>query len=53
MFESFPGESEVELEMRTREGRRRLRFGDGYRVRQSAALQAELSALVGAGAQAA
>ena len=53
VFESFPGESEVELEMNTREGKRRLRFGDGYRVRASAALRAELSALVGAGAQAA
>ena len=53
VFESYPGESEVELEMLTREGKRRLRFGDGYRVKQSAGLKAELDALISTGAQAA
>jgi phage-related protein len=41
------------LEMQTREGMRRLRFGEGYRVRRSAALDAELHALLGSPAQAA
>ena len=31
IFEDFPGESEVVLEVHTRTGRRRLRFGDGFR----------------------
>ncbi len=53
VFEHFPGETDVMLEMRTRDGKRMLRFGDGYRVRPSAALTAELSALVGTGVQAA
>jgi len=53
VFEHFPGEAEVLLEMETREGTRRLRFGEGYRVRPSAALRAELDALLGTGAQAA
>ena len=53
VFEHFPGDSEVMLEMETREGTRRLRFGDGYRVRPSAALRAELDALLGSGARAA
>jgi DNA polymerase-3 subunit alpha len=47
LFESFPGESEVLLEMRTREGIRRLRFGSEYRVAPSAALRAELDQLLG------
>ena len=53
VFEHFPGEAEVTLEMETREGTRRLRFGDEYRVRPSAALRAELDALLGSGARAA
>ncbi|MDP9228802.1 MAG: DNA polymerase III subunit alpha, partial [Actinomycetota bacterium] len=53
VFENFPGDSEVLLEMETREGKRRLRFGDGYRVKPSASLRAELDALLGSGAQAA
>jgi DNA polymerase-3 subunit alpha len=53
VFESFPGETEVMLEMQTRAGMRRLRFGDGYRVRDSAALHAELDALLDSGARAA
>ena len=53
VFENFPGETEVILEMETREGLRCLRFGSGYRVRPSAALHAELDALLGTSAQAA
>jgi DNA polymerase-3 subunit alpha len=47
VFSGFPGESEVVLEMRTREGTRRLRFGDGYRVRVNPALRAEIDSLLG------
>jgi DNA polymerase-3 subunit alpha len=49
----FPGDSEVLLVMRTREGMRELRFGREYRVRRSAALDAELDALLGTAARAA
>jgi len=47
VFGHFPGENEVLLEMRTREGIRRLRFGNDYRVSPSAALRAELDQLLG------
>jgi DNA polymerase III subunit alpha len=53
VFASFPGESEVVLEMRTREGIRRLRFGAGYRVSTSPALRAEIDQLLGPAALAA
>jgi DNA polymerase-3 subunit alpha len=53
VFAGFPGECEVVLEMRTREGTRRLRFGDGYRVRVNPALRAELDSLLGPAALAA
>jgi DNA polymerase-3 subunit alpha len=53
VLENFPGEAEVMLEMQTREGLRKLRFGEDYRVRRSAALDAEIDALLGSGAQAA
>jgi DNA polymerase-3 subunit alpha len=53
IFHHNPGEIEVELEMETRDGTRRLRFGTDYRVRPSAALDAELDALLGAGSRAA
>ncbi|HEX6585542.1 MAG TPA: DNA polymerase III subunit alpha [Solirubrobacterales bacterium] len=53
IFEHFPGESEVILEMQTRDGIRRLRFGSEYRVHPSAGLHAELDALLGAAARAA
>jgi DNA polymerase-3 subunit alpha len=53
IFESFPGQAEVMLEMETRDGPRRLRFGDGYRVHPSAQLTAELDGLLGIGARAA
>ena len=47
LFESFPGRTEVVLEMATAEGTRRLRFGDDYRVDPSHALRAELDELLG------
>jgi DNA polymerase-3 subunit alpha len=53
IFQHNPGDTEVELEMATRQGRRRLRFGSDYRVRPSAALDAELDALLGTAAHAA
>jgi DNA polymerase-3 subunit alpha len=53
IFQHNPGDTEVELEMETRDGTRRLRFGSDYRVRPSAALDAELDALLGAGSRAA
>ncbi len=53
VFDHFPGETEVMLEMQTREGLRRLRFGTDYRVRVSGALRAELDGVLGPGAMAA
>ena len=53
VFGDFPGENEVLLEMRTREGVRRLRFGTDYRVSPSPALRAELDQLLGPAALAA
>jgi DNA polymerase III subunit alpha len=47
VFQSFPGECEVVLEMKTREGTRRLRFGHDYCVAPSQALRAELDHLLG------
>ncbi len=49
----FPGDSEVVLVMKTREGPRELRFGSGYKVRRSAGLDAELDAVLGAATRAA
>jgi DNA polymerase III subunit alpha len=53
IFEHFPGDAEVLLEMETRQGLRRLRFGSDYRVRPSAALDAEIDTLLGTAARAA
>jgi hypothetical protein len=39
--------------METRDGLRRLKFGSGYKVTQSAALAAELDVVLGSGARAA
>jgi len=48
IFEDFPGESEVVLEVHTRTGSRKLRFGDGFRVAgRNAALKAELDRVLG------
>ncbi len=47
LFGSFPGDCEVVLEMETREGPRRLRFGRDYCVTPSQALRAELDQLLG------
>jgi DNA polymerase III subunit alpha len=53
IFEHFRGDTEVLLEMQTREGPRRLRFGSDYKVRDSSGLRAELDVLLGAGVMAA
>jgi DNA polymerase-3 subunit alpha len=53
VFDHFPGETEVLLEMQTREGTRRLRFGSDYKIRLSGALRAELDGLLGPGVMAA
>lgn len=47
VFESFPGESEVVLVMRTASGDRRLRLGPAYKVTPSTGLRAELDRLLG------
>jgi DNA polymerase III subunit alpha len=47
LFESFPGRTEVLLEMKTREGTRTLRFGAEYRVSPSGSLRAQLDELLG------
>ena len=48
VFEDFPGESEVVLEVHTRTGLRRLRFGDDFKVAgRNAALKAELDRVLG------
>ena len=47
LFEGFPGQSEVLIEMTTREGVRRLRFGPDYKVSPSGALRAQVSELLG------
>jgi DNA polymerase-3 subunit alpha len=48
LIASYPGESEVVLDMRTTSGPRRLRLGPGYRVAATATLRAELDHLLGA-----
>jgi DNA polymerase-3 subunit alpha len=48
LLASYPGESEVVLDMRTSSGPRKLRLGSGYRVAPNAALRAELDHLLGA-----
>jgi DNA polymerase-3 subunit alpha len=50
VLEHFPGESEVELEMDTSAGLRRLRFGPGFRVTPTRELRSELDDLLGPGA---
>jgi DNA polymerase III subunit alpha len=47
VFQAFPGDCEVLLDMQTREGTRRLRFGHEYCVKPSHALRAELDQLLG------
>jgi DNA polymerase-3 subunit alpha len=48
VFERYPGEAEFVLEMQTRAGLRRLRFGAEYRVAgRNAGLAAELRRLLG------
>jgi DNA polymerase-3 subunit alpha len=47
VFAAFPGGCEVQLEMQTHDGTRRLRFGSDYCVAPSPALRAELDQLLG------
>ncbi len=47
VLESFPGPSDVVLEVRTSSGPRRLRLGPDYRVAPCASLRSELSELLG------
>ena len=48
LFERYPGDCEFVLEMHTRTGLRRLKFGKNIRVpARNAALKAELDALLG------
>ena len=48
LFERYPGDSEFVLEMHTRSGLRRLRFGDDYKVKaRDAGFKAELEELLG------
>ena len=48
LFERYPGDAEFVLEMYTRSGVRRLRFGDGYKIAgRNGALSAELDRLLG------
>ncbi len=47
VFANFPGDAEVVLEMKTREGVRKLRFGTAYKVDASVGLRAEIEDLLG------
>ncbi len=47
LLAGFPGDAEVVIELQTSTGHRRLRLGQGFRVKRSAALHAELDALLG------
>jgi DNA polymerase-3 subunit alpha len=54
LFERYQGETEFVLEMHTRTGLRRLKFGDNYKVKaRDAGFKAELEALLGAATPAA
>jgi DNA polymerase III subunit alpha len=50
LLETFPGDSDVVLEMATSAGRRTLRLGPSYRVSATASLKAELDHVLGAAA---
>jgi hypothetical protein len=47
LLETFPGESDVILDMMTRGGRRPLRLGPSYRVSPTMSLKAELGHILG------
>jgi DNA polymerase III subunit alpha len=47
LLAGFPGESEVVIELKTSGGARRVKLGSDFRVARSAALHAELDALLG------
>ena len=46
IFEDFPGECELVLEVHTSNGPRLLKLGPGYRVARNASLKAELDRLL-------
>jgi len=46
VFSNFPGEADVLVELKTREGCRKLRFGTEYRVDASVGLRAEVEELL-------
>ena len=49
LFERYPGDTEFVLEMHTRTGLRRLKFGEAYKVKaRDAGFKAELDVLLGA-----
>ena len=50
VFECFPGESEVVLDIATADGARTLRLGPSYRVAPTPSLRAELVSILGASA---
>ena len=47
VFECFPGDSEVVLDIRTADGPRTLRLGPSYRVAPTPSLRAELASILG------
>ena len=47
VFQGFPGEADVVLDLAVSGGRRRIRLGPDFRVTPSAALRAELHSLLG------
>jgi hypothetical protein len=47
LLETFPGESDVILEMMTAGGRRTLKLGPSYRVAGNMSLRAELEHILG------
>jgi DNA polymerase III subunit alpha len=48
LFEDHKGDSEVVLMVNTKDGPRKLRFGNGYKVQPSAGLRQEIDQLLGA-----
>jgi DNA polymerase-3 subunit alpha len=50
LLETFPGESDVILDMVTRAGRRTLKLGPTFRVSPNVSLRAELEQILGAAA---
>ena len=47
IIETFPGTTELQIEVRTKQGPRRIRLGENYRVAPCASLKAELVTVLG------